>query len=83
MEHGENDLSKVLSSLNSDDGVFTEVHITAILYNLLSALAFMHKLGILHRDIKPNNILVSDTCNVQIIDFGISRIKPKTNKLMR
>ena len=64
MEYGEKDLSTVLHSLKQGDGVFTENHITAILYNLLSGLAFMHKLGILHRDIKPNNILVSDSCNV-------------------
>ena len=83
MEYGEHDLSSVLQPLRNGNGTFSESHIVAILYNLLSGLAFMHKLGLLHRDIKPNNILVSENCQVQIIDFGLSRNKPKSNKLMR
>ena len=36
------------------------------------ALAHVHKLGILHRDIKPGNILLSDTGEIKICDFSIS-----------
>ena len=82
MESGDHDLSVILSAVKNGT-VLTESHIVAILYNTLCAMAFLHNLGILHRDIKPNNILVSDNCSVQIIDFGLARSKPKANKLMR
>lgn len=36
------------------------------------ALAHLHGLGILHRDLKPDNILITESGGVKIIDFGIS-----------
>jgi serine/threonine protein kinase len=37
------------------------------------ALAYMNQFGILHRDIKPDNILISDIGEVKLVDFGLSR----------
>jgi serine/threonine protein kinase len=43
-------------------------------YQLLQSLVFMHNNGIFHRDMKPQNILVSDDGNtVKIADFGLAR----------
>ncbi|MCK5843875.1 MAG: serine/threonine protein kinase, partial [Victivallales bacterium] len=37
------------------------------------ALKYMNQFGILHRDIKPDNILISDIGEVILVDFGLSR----------
>jgi len=43
------------------------------MYNLLVGLKFMHEAKIIHRDIKPGNILINADCSIKICDFGLSR----------
>jgi serine/threonine-protein kinase len=40
---------------------------------VLTALAYAHRSGLVHRDIKPGNILMSNDGKVQVTDFGIAR----------
>lgn len=42
---------------------------------ILSALSYAHEEGYIHRDVKPANILLSDSGQVKIADFGISKLK--------
>lgn len=53
-----------------DQSQFTHEHINIILYNLLCATNFMHSAGLMHRDIKPCNLLIDSECSVKICDFG-------------
>ncbi len=47
--------------------------IKAVAYDLFSALAHGHALGVLHRDIKPGNLLVSASGKIQLCDFGLAK----------
>ena len=55
---------------------FSEHHLVKIVYNSLCAIAFLHLSNIIHRDVKPANILISSDCNVKLCDFGLSRSLP-------
>ena len=47
--------------------------IKTIVYQIASALAYMHKHGFFHRDLKPENLLISPGNVVKLIDFGLAR----------
>ncbi|CAK9011549.1 Integrin-linked protein kinase 1 (Ankyrin protein kinase 1) [Durusdinium trenchii] len=43
------------------------------------ALAFLHKFPVLHRDLKPMNLLLTSTLDVKVSDFGTGRLVSKTS----
>jgi len=63
---------------------FTEQKAAIIMKQILSAVAYCHKLKIVHRDLKPENILFENTnknSGIKIIDFGTAGIFHKNQKL--
>ncbi|CAD5208373.1 unnamed protein product [Bursaphelenchus xylophilus] len=55
------------------DRYFPENIIRNIIYQVLQGLAYMHRNGFFHRDMKPENIMCNGTELVKIADFGLAR----------
>ncbi|XP_047423691.1 serine/threonine-protein kinase MAK isoform X7 [Mugil cephalus] len=56
-----------------ENKMFSENEIRNILFQVLSGLAFVHKHGFFHRDMKPENLLCMGPELVKIADFGLAR----------
>ncbi len=65
--------SRSLAQVLTDMGTLPPHEVAEIGSQVASALTAAHKVGIVHRDVKPGNILLSDNGAVKITDFGISR----------
>jgi mitogen-activated protein kinase 1/3 len=55
-------------------------HITIILFNMLSAVRFLQKANVIHRDLFPANILIDSQCNIKICGFSEARSIPLIHK---
>jgi WD40 repeat protein/serine/threonine protein kinase len=54
-------------------GPLTPDHTAQILDQIASALAVAHRKGVIHRDLKPDNILLDEDGNAYLADFGIAK----------
>ncbi|KAJ5277491.1 Mitogen-activated protein kinase hog1 [Penicillium chrysogenum] len=43
------------------------------LYQIFRGLKYVHSAGVVHRDLKPGNILINENCDLKICDFGLAR----------
>ncbi len=65
--------SRSLAEVVAEQGLLTPEAVARIGLQAAGALAAAHAAGIVHRDVKPGNLLVADDGTVKIADFGISR----------
>nr|WP_255568484.1 Stk1 family PASTA domain-containing Ser/Thr kinase [Corynebacterium mendelii] len=65
---------RTLRDIVHEDGPYTPVDAAKILLPVCSALQHSHEQGIVHRDVKPANIMITNTGDVKIMDFGIARV---------
>lgn len=67
----QSDLHKIIVSPQP----LTSDHVKVFLYQLLRGVKYLHSVRVLHRDIKPGNLLVNSNCVLKICDFGLARIE--------
>eukprot|EP00620_Florenciella_sp_RCC1587_P013330 CAMPEP_0182555856 /NCGR_PEP_ID=MMETSP1324-20130603/308_1 /TAXON_ID=236786 /ORGANISM="Florenciella sp., Strain RCC1587" /LENGTH=678 /DNA_ID=CAMNT_0024767641 /DNA_START=121 /DNA_END=2159 /DNA_ORIENTATION=+ len=69
MELMDSDLHQIIQSKQN----LSEPHHQCLMKQLLLGVQAMHKCGVLHRDLKPGNLLVTRNCQLRITDFGLAR----------
>ena len=67
--------SRSLSEVITTDGVLPPKRAAEIGLELLGVLSQAHRSGILHRDVKPSNVLIGHDGRVVLTDFGIARVE--------
>jgi mitogen-activated protein kinase 7 len=65
----EADLHQIIRS----EQPLTDAHFQYFIYQLCRGLKFIHSANVLHRDLKPGNLLVNADCELKICDFGLAR----------
>jgi serine/threonine-protein kinase len=61
-----------LSELLREEGRLEPARAATIAADVAAALGFAHRNGVVHRDVKPGNVLISDDDHVKVTDFGIA-----------
>jgi membrane protein involved in colicin uptake len=59
---------------------FDATETVRIMGELLDALEFAHQAGVIHRDVKPANIMLDEQGRVKLADFGVARIQDGTDR---
>jgi non-specific serine/threonine protein kinase len=71
-EHMDKDLKKYMDT-RGDRGALDAPTIKSFMYQLLRGIAFCHENRVLHRDLKPQNLLINSKGQLKLADFGLAR----------
>eukprot|EP00762_Andalucia_godoyi_P000659 ANDGO_05340.mRNA.1 Extracellular signal-regulated kinase 2 len=74
-EYMETDLHAVIRA-----SILEDIHKQYIIYQLLKSLRYMHSAGLIHRDMKPSNLLLNSECHMKVADFGLARLISNNDK---
>ncbi|WEV41960.1 Stk1 family PASTA domain-containing Ser/Thr kinase [Bifidobacterium sp. ESL0682] len=64
---------QTLRDIIKANGPLSQRDAEQVMLGVLNALDYSHRMGIIHRDIKPGNIMISEQGMVKVMDFGIAR----------
>ncbi|CAH8496326.1 unnamed protein product [Heterobilharzia americana] len=74
-EYMDTDLHKIIASSQ----YLSLEHTKLFVYQILRGLKYLHSAGVIHRDLKPGNLLVNADCLLKICDFGLARSVPSVD----
>jgi hypothetical protein len=69
-----------LADLLSRHGAFPEDQAKRLLGQLADALQFVHDRGVVHRDLKPGNVMLTPSGRVKLMDFGLAKEDEKVSE---
>ena len=72
-----------LSTRIARDGALPEAQVMLWARQLLDALKYCHALGVLHRDIKPQNVIITPAGDAVLVDFGLVELWDPANPMTR
>ncbi len=67
-------LRELLEELHAGRGNWTQAKLLPILLRAAEALAYAHAKGVIHRDLKPGNVMVGSFGEVYVVDWGLARL---------
>lgn len=75
---------EVLDSIaQQQEGKYTEDEARKIFKQILEAIQYMHSKGVVHRDIKPQNLVVTKEQHVYVLDFNVSTQRKQDSEVFK
>ena len=72
-EYMDKDLKKFMDSRGGSNGQLDPYTVKSFMQQLLQGIAFCHENRVLHRDLKPQNLLINNKMQLKLADFGLAR----------
>ena len=69
-EFVDTDMHKLIASPQ----YISNLHVKTFIYQILLGLKYVHSARVIHRDMKPANLLLTEDCALRICDFGLARV---------
>lgn len=67
------DLKEYLENLKKNQGYMSLDLVKSYMFQMICALCFCHSRRVIHRDLKPQNLLIDELGNIKLADFGLAR----------
>lgn len=75
LDHG-----SLFDHLHKKNTQFTDKQIIDMCEDIALGMVYLHDRKVLHCDLKSSNILIDDSWNIKLCDFGLSQVKNQMNK---